>query len=157
MKYFEGLTNLEDAKSAYKILAKKHHPDIGGCTETMKEINCQYEKILEGIFQKEGKSITEIEELLKDNLVLREKLNEIIMIEGIQIEICHKWIWLTGDTYSSKDKIKSSGFFWSKNKQAWYWRAEASKCYSKKNWSIDEIRTRYGSVEVKTERRSAIA
>lgn len=60
MKYFLGLTQELEIKARYKELAKKHHPDLGGCAEIMKEVNAQYEKCMEGMYQHAGKSITEI-------------------------------------------------------------------------------------------------
>jgi curved DNA-binding protein CbpA len=46
-KFFKGITNLEQLRSTYKDLIKKNHPDNGGDTETMKEINIEYKKIFE--------------------------------------------------------------------------------------------------------------
>lgn len=35
-------TTIESLKKQYRELAKKHHPDRGGSTETMKRINLEY-------------------------------------------------------------------------------------------------------------------
>lgn len=42
MKYFTKCTTLEDLKAEYRRLAMLHHPDRGGDTEIMKEINIEY-------------------------------------------------------------------------------------------------------------------
>lgn len=42
MNYFEGCTTEEQRKVRFKELAKKHHPDLGGSEDVMKEINRQY-------------------------------------------------------------------------------------------------------------------
>lgn len=159
MKYFEGLTDESAIKARYKELAKLHHPDLGGNTETMKVINTQYEKVLTGCYQKAGKSITEIDDLLAKDSVLREKLNQIILIEGLNIELCGAWIWITGDTKPHKETLKEAKFLWSRNKNAWYWRGEAKKSYNRNPSSLDMIRYRYGSQDIKAERseRKAIA
>ena len=78
MQYFEGLIDQERIKIKFKELAKTHHPDMGGCVDVMKEINKQYDDVLSGIYQKEGKSKSEIEELLKNSQDVRNKLCEII-------------------------------------------------------------------------------
>ena len=44
MKYFNDCKTHEEAKVKYRKLCKEHHPDIGGNTETMAEINKQYNK-----------------------------------------------------------------------------------------------------------------
>ena len=43
MKYFSGVNSLEALKAAYKRLALENHPDRGGDTATMQEINSEYD------------------------------------------------------------------------------------------------------------------
>jgi hypothetical protein len=149
MKYFENITTIEQAKIKYKELAKAHHPDLGGCVEVMKEINKQYEKILQGVFETQGKSISDIEDLLKEDALLREKLNAVLSIPDVDVELCGKWIWITGNTKIVKDLIKAAGFFWAKQKCAWYWRSEENKGCNRKPLTIDEIRRNHGSISLK--------
>lgn len=145
MLYFAGLTEEKAIKDRYKELAKKHHPDLGGCVEAMKEINNQYEQVITGCYQSAGKSITEIDELLEKDASLREALMIIIGLVGIEIEICGSWLWITGDTLNNKEALKACKFFWSANKKAWYWRPAEHKSYNRNKWSLDQIRTAYGS------------
>jgi hypothetical protein len=43
MKYFSKAKSIEEAKILYKKLALENHPDKGGETETMQEINAEFE------------------------------------------------------------------------------------------------------------------
>lgn len=43
MKYFSGISNLDDLKREYKRLALENHPDRGGDTAVMQEINAEYD------------------------------------------------------------------------------------------------------------------
>lgn len=43
MKYFSGVNSLEALKAAYKRLALENHPDRGGDTAVMQEINAEYD------------------------------------------------------------------------------------------------------------------
>ena len=43
MKYFAGISNLDDLKREYKRLALANHPDRGGDTAVMQEINAEYD------------------------------------------------------------------------------------------------------------------
>lgn len=43
MKYFSGVNSLEALKAAYKRLALENHPDRGGDTAVMQEINSEYD------------------------------------------------------------------------------------------------------------------
>ena len=45
IKYFYDCHTLEEVKRKYKELAMLHHPDRGGNTATMQEINLEYEEI----------------------------------------------------------------------------------------------------------------
>ena len=49
MNWFEK-GNENEIKNEYRRLAKLHHPDLGGDTATMQEINLQYESALRGIY-----------------------------------------------------------------------------------------------------------
>lgn len=155
--YFDGLKLENEIKARYKELAKKHHPDLGGCAETMKEINNEYEKAITGMYETSGKSITEIEELLKKDALLREKLNGIITIEDLIIEICGSWLWITGNTKEHKDKLKSLQFFWAQKKCAWYWRSEENRSFNRKAMSLDEIRQKHGSFSVEHKKLKQVA
>lgn len=41
-------TTREAVKSAYKLLAKQHHPDAGGDAEMMKRVNAAYDLLMKG-------------------------------------------------------------------------------------------------------------
>ena len=49
MKWFSNPETLEDLKKQYHRLAMKHHPDVGGTEQAMKEINAEYEKLFNGL------------------------------------------------------------------------------------------------------------
>ena len=42
-KYFKNVTSLEDLKKQFRVLVKKNHPDAGGDTVVMQEINAEYD------------------------------------------------------------------------------------------------------------------
>lgn len=148
MRYFENLKEEKEIKNRYKELAKQFHPDLGGCTETMKIINVQYEKVMTGVYQTAGKSITEIEELLSKDSSMREALDKVIFIEDLIVELCGEWIWVTGNTARNKEVLKQAKFFWSPNKKAWYYKPAGKKSYNRKHWSINEIRATHGTKQI---------
>lgn len=158
MKYFEGLTSESEIKSRYKELAKQYHPDKGGDTAIMQEINKQYELVLTGAYQRAGKSITEIDELFKQDVLMREKLNAILGLDNLIIEICGNWLWVTGDTKIHKSILKSNGYLWASKKEAWFFRSEQFKSFgNRRNNTLDEIRFKHGSLAVKGTPKRAIA
>jgi len=43
MKYFTSIKDIDKLKTEYRRLAKENHPDIGGDSEIMKEINAEFD------------------------------------------------------------------------------------------------------------------
>ena len=149
MEFFKGTTP-EEIKKEYKDLSKKYHPDLGGCVSTMKKINAEYKIALTKALQEAGKSLTEIEDFLAHDEKLRQALNEIVMIDEINAEICGCWIWVTGKTKACKEALKKAGFRWASKKKAWYWRDESQKrTKSKRQITLEKIRCLHGSKEIK--------
>lgn len=66
-------------------------------------------------------------------------------MDGIIIEIIGCFVWVTGDTKPSKDKLKVLGFQWHSKKYAWYFAPENYRKRSRRDYDLDEIRTMYGT------------
>ena len=146
MTYFENVTSIEELKKAYRKLAFKHHPDRGGDTEIMKAINAEYERLFKEL------NITNEKGEAKYNMDdgFREMINRIINLDGLEIEICGSWIWVSGNTKEHKEALKGAGFFWASQKKMWYWRPEEARVmHSTGIKDMDYIRHMYGSEKVK--------
>lgn len=154
-QYFATCTTIEDVKQLFRQLAIANHPDKGGCEETMKEINSQYEHVikkmlLSGKNPQTGFSFTESE--INDQINLSEKYQEVINaiagLEGVVIELVGNWIWVTGATFQHKEALKAAGFMWASKKKAWYFRSEEYKCKRGHHLDLDQIKAKYGSVKL---------
>ena len=69
-------------------------------------------------------------------------------MSGVELELCGSWLWATGNTYPYKDALKSAGYHWSKNKQAWYWHEAGYAKHGKKSFTLDQIRDMHGSEKI---------
>lgn len=162
MKWFNNPSTLEELKKQYKQLAMEHHPDRGGSTEAMQEINNEYDVLFSSLRNThrtaEGKTYTTEKETTETPEEFKNIINILINLEGVNIEICGSWLWLTGNTKEHKEVLKSLKFRWSKSKRAWYYHTSDYKKKSKKTFSLDEIRDLYGSktVQAKPEMKIAI-
>ena len=155
MTYFKDCKTIEDLKKKYRKLAQANHPDNGGNPETMKKINAEYETAfnkLKDIHNKEaaadatGKKRTMNETAAE----FMEIIQKIITFEGITIELCGSWIWVSGNTYEYKHEFKAAGFHWASTKKMWYWRSEADAVRSRGKMTMDQIRNKYGSEAIET-------
>jgi hypothetical protein len=152
MKYFNNVKDLAELRKLYYQLALKFHPDRGGNEETMKLINNEYEMYSERLindnadFSDSRKSYeTQVSEELQN------KINEILDLENLIIEIIGGWIWVTGNTFPVKSELRKLEFKFSQNKTAWYWHATNYRKRSKKEFTMDGIRDLWGSQEVEND------
>ena len=150
MTYFKNITSLEDLKVQYKALAKIHHPDLGGDLEIMKAINNEYESILKGGIHSKADDF-------ESEMLYRDIIEQLAVIEGLTIEICGRWLWVGGKTYPIKDKLKSLGLKFAGKKKMWYLKPEDDKKSRRTNLEMDKIRSVYGSLEIKGNGRMKLA
>lgn len=70
-KYFKNITSFDELKAQFRELLKKNHPDNGGDSEAMKEINCEYDALFpiwkNRKEQQTGETITETAESTRVN------------------------------------------------------------------------------------------
>lgn len=158
---FDDIFNFADLKKAYKKAARKAHPDMGGTTEEMQRVNAEYEKAVKRI-QRNGERYTgstaeEAEQkaqnaqkcTAEDMAQYAEILQKLFGLDGIEIELCGSWLWISGNTRIWKEQLKAFGCKWSNNKKAWYWYSGEYHRKSKKHFTMDEIRDMHGSETIR--------
>ena len=155
MNYFSGITTLKVLKMRYRELCKLNHPDLGGSTAIMQEINAQYERMLARVHDDKGENLNE--ESINIEKDLMNIINKIVALKGLIIEVTGRWIWVTGQTYQVKDYLKGLGFFWAHKKAAWYWRPSDAKVYNRHPLPLEVIRAKYGTISIGTVDRQALA
>ena len=143
---FKDCKSWDEAKTLFRTLSKKMHPDLGGSDAQFIELKRQFE-MFTPTFSKDNefankefdkRKFADIIELLKE-------------LDEVEITFAGTFIWIEGNTYSQKDKIKAiqlqgynSARFASK-KKAWYF---SPIDYSKKNgkvYGMEEIKAMFGS------------
>jgi curved DNA-binding protein CbpA len=152
--YFKDCKNLQEVKKLYRDLALKLHPDKGGNTQDMQELNAAYEAVLNNPFFKFRKDSDEPgteEANRKEFIRYRDVINQIINLEGLIIEIIGDWVWLSGLTYPYRKQLKEIGFLFASNKVMWFYRPAEYKSCNRKPLDIEVIRKKYGSNKIDTE------
>ncbi len=141
-QYFSDCRTLEEVKRKYKELAMLHHPDRGGNTAIMQEINTEYASIIKNaVFSFAEHSEQEQQEFIK----YPEIINKIIGLQGIIIELIGNWIWVSGNTYPYRKELKEIGFYFAPVKVMWYFRPPNYKSVNREPKTIEYIRNKYGS------------
>ena len=153
MKWFNECFTIEEVKATYKKLAKQHHPDLGGDTATMQEINKEYAFASAKAIKGANLSEEETENEILSSEAYRKAIEHIIYLDGITIELVCYWLWVTGSTYPVRATLKDAGFLFAPKKTAWYYRTAEYKVSRSSGKSLDEIRDKYGS-EVLNEDKS---
>ena len=162
MKHFSSVTSLDVLKLQYKKLTFKNHPDRGGKTEVMQEINSEYEQLLNRIINEASKdqyqdssengrgfwsSRSEHSEVEKK---VKQAIDAIINLDGLDIEIIGVWVWVSGDTKQHKEKLKEAGFVWNRVQCKWVFIGKKSN--GRGRMTLDQMRELHGSQKVKKTR-----
>lgn len=162
MKYFIPTpSTLEELKAMYKRLAMQNHPDRGGSTEAMQEINTEYQQLfdrLKNVHQNaKGEQYTSNTDSTEAPADFIEIIDKLAKLPNIIIELCGSWLWITGETRAVKEELKEIGFRWSSNKKAWYYHEGAYIKRGGKSHSMEEIRDMYGSKQYNGSRMQQLA
>lgn len=147
MKYFN---NDKDLKKQYREWVKKLHPDHGGDENAFKEMYSEYEEIQLNGFKKEA-ATNDIE--LSPELM--EALKAVIHLEGLEIELVGSWIWISGDTYHSKEILKAAHYKWNNKRKRWFFAT--SKASGAFKGDFEELKKHHGYKEIKTKYAERIA
>jgi hypothetical protein len=148
-QFFAGITTIDAAKQLYKKLALQFHPDRGGETAIMQEINNQYQTALVMIGKGENMTDSQIDSILTENEAYAMALNAIICLPGLTIELVGSWIWVTGNTFAAKETLKAAKYMYASAKKAWFFRTEEHKAPSGgKKQDLNEIKAKYGAKTV---------
>ena len=149
--YFINCKNLDDLKKAYKAAAMKNHPDMGGDTATMQAINAEYSARFEVLKRSQN------EQAAEDTFCRAQATTEsagdfiaiiaaLLKLDGLEIELCGRWLWIGGNTKEHKEALKAAGCRWSSTKKLWSWHfAEEGQRWHKGTKTMTEIRSKYGS------------
>lgn len=143
------ISDLDGLKQEYRKLANKYHPDKGGSTAQFQELQNEYDKLRNKILS--GSSLSEAEkenEIVIDD-ALRAAINAIITLEGINIELIGKWIWVSGNTYPVRTVFSAAGFKFIKKNNIAYWVYKGVESSSRGGTDMQDIVKKYGSTPIK--------
>jgi hypothetical protein len=161
--YFDNCASAAEVKAAYKKLAKLHHPDVGGSTKTMQQINAEFAKVYAFYSGKEVRASKVAENGEKahydqyTSAEFQQKLSNAInvifnanidRIDGVLVELIGTWIWISGaklkDLPHVRAILKDTGFQWNSAKKTWSY-TPGKRISFRTNTDMEYKRNRYGS------------
>jgi hypothetical protein len=147
----DAAKTLQGLKEVYRAAAKDYHPDLHAGIDhmIMGRINNAYDRIAKTLAQTNDWGQPATEKQYEAAVKVAEEYTAIIVqllkLEGLVIEICGSWLWISGDTRQHRDALKAIGLIWSPNKQMWYWRPAEHKSSNRCRWEMDRIREKFGA------------
>lgn len=74
-------------------------------------------------------------------------IDALLKLDGLEIELCGRWLWIGGNTREHKDALKAAGCRWCSTKKLWSWHFADEGCGYRKGRrsTMDQIRSKYGS------------
>ena len=152
MRYFTEST-VAEIKAKYRQLARENHPDLGGDTEVMQDINRQYEAALKSCNGQVSRgsdgvdhTYTWDEETERRLIEMIDKLIALQMV-GVTIDLIGIWIWITGETKPHKETLKGLDCKWHATRKCWYYKPYEAKHWGS-NASLEELAETYGLTDV---------
>jgi len=155
-RFFYECNSIESLKAEYKRLALKYHPDMPtGNLEIMQLVNAEYDRlfaILKDVHSKKDGTTyqaTGAWTTSESASAFRDIIDKLIKMQGIQIELCGSWLWMTGETMQYKEQLKALGCLWSANKKAWYYNGSPIKDKRRSHYkNMEEIRNAWGTEKI---------
>jgi len=149
------IKDLDKLKKEYFKLAKLYHPDAGGTKEQFQKLQAEYESLLKNLINGSSLSSEEKSNEFELDKAIRDIVDALINLEGINIELIGKWLWISGNTYPVRGELKKAGLIFIKKDGQPFWVYKGAESRGRGNLTIDEIKKKYGSrvIEAKQTRK----
>lgn len=156
--YFTNLPEftIEHLRAAFHKLCLEMHPDKeGGDHDAFVAMKREYDRqagmLAAGELRQATEKNREPRFTSDGESALADMLWRLLKVAGIEVEICGSWIWISGDTYRNRERLKTFGLQWSKKKKSWYWSPYLGQKRRKGRYTMKQIRRQFGSAVYRNE------
>ena len=149
--YFKQCKTLEDVKNTYKDLFMTYNNNSAVMATIANEYQTAFIALADQYKNAKGVIYTDKDKKAGTPQEWADMVRNLAKLNGIKIELCGTWLWITGKTNENKEVLKELAFKWSKDKKAWYYHNEPFKKKGKKKLSLNDIRSAYGSQKLEKE------
>lgn len=158
---------LDEGAKMYRKLASKHHPDHGGNTSDMQEINNEWDELKptlprfctkqaqQGRQQYQQQQDANSAAKAAQDAEAAKMAAELAKCPGLQFDVVGSWIWADTDYRYTAD-LERLGFRWSSNRSKYYWHPEGDSSRRNRRASYEEIYQKYNGSSYQTCSRESI-
>lgn len=158
---------LDEGAKMYRELASKHHPDHGGNTSDMQEINNEWDELKptlprfctkqaqQGRQQYQQQQDANSAAKAAQDAEAAKMAAELAKCPGLQFDVVGSWIWADTD-YRYTSELDRLGFRWSRNRSKYYWHPEGDSSRRNRRASYEEIYQKYSGQSYQTRDRETI-
>lgn len=154
-RFFSEVSPIEQLRSQFREYCIKLHPDKGGSHEEFVSMKAEYDEVLRRAAATEGgracKENRQADFTYEGDRALAEAIERFLRMPGLVIEICGKWLWMSGNTFPIHDQLSAAGARWSKAKRKWYFSPYMSAGKCRARYKMDQIRAKFGSQVIESE------
>ena len=86
-QYFENVKTLDELKKQYRRLAMKYHPDMGGSTEAMQQINAEHDALFEMLKKQHNASADEYHQTTETAAEFRDIIDFLMKFDDLEVEL----------------------------------------------------------------------
>jgi curved DNA-binding protein CbpA len=152
-KEANGTPGLNAVKALYKKLMKAHHPDLGGDVEKAQAINEAYDLAsshLTSTGHKHNGDTWGEDGFWKSHMnSFQELIDQLLKLEGLELELIGSWLWVSGETRDHKETLKELGLKWSGKRKMWFLNPSGKKRRGRaSSISTEQLRDFYGSIDL---------
>jgi len=151
------ISDLDSLKKQYFKLAKKYHPDAGGTTIQFQQLQAEYDILLKKLLKGSSLNTEQRENEIVIDQAIRDIIDALINIEGLDIDVIGKWLWVGGQTYPVRTILKQVGLEFIKKAGVPYWVYKGSESKGRGKMSIEEIKAKYGSHKMEAPKTKKIS
>jgi hypothetical protein len=116
-----AIKDLDALKKQYIKLSKKYHPDAGGTTIQFQQLQNEYNILLNKILNNSQLNQSQKQNEKDLDLAIREIVDNLVNIDGLNVELIGKWLWISGNTYPVKTILKQAGLTFIKKEGNPFW------------------------------------
>lgn len=124
--WFAGVVDPEQLKDLYHGLARAYHPDHGGDTATMQEINAQYDQARKRLeAPAPSRKYSPPQPNKSTEPVSQEAAVAAVLARhrcpGVFIEFMGGEVIARGASYENREELKKLGFWWDGEQRYWHY------------------------------------